>query len=123
VNDPSPEIEQWRDLEESLWSASTRFDRVYMDALLAEEFVEFGRSGRRYDRTQILEIPAEEIDADLDRFAVKVVAADVALVTYRSVVRYPGGVQHAWRASLWAWDGERWRLHFHQGTAIGQPVN
>lgn len=120
VNDHSPEMEQMRELEESLWMASTRFDRQYMDVVLADEFVEFGRSGRRYDRSEILDTPAQEIDADLADFTLRVIAPGAVLVTYRSVARYPSGEEHAWRASLWVWDGNRWRLHFHQGTAIGQ---
>ena len=45
--------QELRGLEESLWRAETRFDRKYMDAVLAPDFAEFGRSGRRYDRDAI----------------------------------------------------------------------
>jgi hypothetical protein len=35
-------------LEEELWREETRFDIRRMDEVLAEDFVEFGRSGRFY---------------------------------------------------------------------------
>ena len=41
-------------LEESLWRTETRFDIELMDRTLAADFVEFGRSGRRYDREGVL---------------------------------------------------------------------
>ena len=39
-------------LEEELWREETRFDIRRMDEVLAEDFFEFGRSGRFYGRRQ-----------------------------------------------------------------------
>jgi hypothetical protein len=40
----SPIEEQLKKLEESLWKEATRFNRAYMDSILSEDFIEFGRS-------------------------------------------------------------------------------
>ena len=52
-------------LEEGLWRADVRFDRKHMDAILAPDFFEFGRSGRIYRREDTLDIPAQPILARL----------------------------------------------------------
>jgi hypothetical protein len=61
--------DQLRRLEESLWHAETRFDRDYMNKVLAPDFLEFGRSGRVHRREDILEdildVPAQPIHATL----------------------------------------------------------
>ena len=106
-----------RNLEESLWRAETRFDRQYMDKVLAHDFLEFGRSGRRYDRAAILALAGESLNARLTELSATLVSPDVALVTYISEVTSEG-VQRANRSSLWVHDGNAWRLRFHQGTPI-----
>ncbi len=40
------DIETLTRLEESLWRAETRYDPVLMDRIFADDFFEFGRSGR-----------------------------------------------------------------------------
>jgi hypothetical protein len=85
-------------------------------SLIAADFVEFGRSGRIWDRDSIrslLEGPAVEstsIDFVADRFEVAELLDGVALVTYRS--------PRVNRSSIWLRRGGRWQLRFHQGTAV-----
>ena len=112
-----PDLTALRELEEALWRAETRFDRRFMDATLAPDFEEFGRSGRRYSRADVLETPEQPIDAalPLEGFVARLVGGNVAIVTYISEVRYDRG-ERANRTSIWRWDGERWVLEFHQGT-------
>lgn len=112
-------IDDLAQLEASLWQAETRFDRTYMEGVLADDFVEFGRSGRRYDRAQALAAEGQRIDArlPLEDFTVSLVSVDVALVTYISEVRYDE-VLRANRSSVWVREEGRWRLRFHQGTPI-----
>jgi len=109
--------QQLSSLEESLWRAETRFDRQYMDAVLAADFTEFGRSGRRYDRNAILAMAGDSIDARLQDLAVSLVAPSVALVTYVSEVDHDG-VQRANRSSVWVHRDGAWQLRFHQGTSV-----
>ncbi len=104
------------ELEWSLWSSGPRSDVGYLDRVLAEDFLEFGRSGRTYDRASIMADTPVEIDADLDDLSVRLLSQDVALVTYRSILRHRTAAQVSNRASVWRHDGDRWRLEFHQGT-------
>jgi len=107
-------------LEETLWRAETRFDPVLMDQTFSPDFVEFGRSGRRYERAEMLIDPdsKKEINAllPLSDYSVELVAADVALATYTSEVRYGDEIEVGRRSSLWVKDDGRWQLRFHQGT-------
>lgn len=108
-------------LEESLWHAATRFDRSYMDRILAADFFEFGRSGRIYDREQILSVSSQSINATfpLAKFALHPITPDVALVTYVSEVAYDT-VERANRSSIWLRTPSGWQLKFHQGTPVLQ---
>jgi ribonuclease HI len=108
-----------RDLEESLWREETRFDRAYMGSVLAPEFVEFGRSGRRYDRDAVLADEYGPIGAllPLEGFTVMLVRPDLALVTYVNE-DHADGYRRSNRMSLWDRASGRWQLLFHQGTPI-----
>lgn len=108
-----------RELEESLWRPETRFDQAYMDRILAPDFFEFGRSGRRYTREDTLTTLPHEIDArlPLENFAVHPIDSSVVLVTYVSEVRYEE-VEVGNRSSLWSKTDAGWQLRFHQGTPV-----
>ena len=112
------EAEELERLEESLWRTDTRFDREYMESILAPDFFEFGRSGRTYARDDTLSIEPSKIKAQLPLRDFKVVrlAEDVRLVTYTSEVWAEDGVELANRSSLWLRTTSGWMLKFHQGT-------
>jgi hypothetical protein len=104
-------------LEQTLWRTDTRHDRTLMDATFASDFHEFGRSGRRYSRDDLLPNgQAHEIDATLHALSITEISADIALVTYLSEQRRPTGTEWANRASLWDRTTGRWQIRFHQGT-------
>ncbi len=86
-----------------------------MEALLAEDFCEVGRSGRVYTRSQILEELAAEPERAirLENFAVVALGEAAALATYRTV----HGDAQAYRSSVWVWREGRWQMRYHQGTA------
>ena len=50
-------------LEEELWREETRFDLSRMEEVIAEDFFEFGRSGRLYQRADTLSVPSTPIEA------------------------------------------------------------
>jgi len=105
-------------LEEELWLEKTRFDRSRMEGVFADNFFEFGRSGRVYSREETLSHANTKIDAviPLDNFQVQMITGDVALVTYNSAVTYDGVTQKSRRSSLWLRTEKTWVLKFHQGT-------
>jgi hypothetical protein len=114
------DFDELRRQEESLWLTQSRFDRAYMEQALAPDFFEFGRSGRVYRREDTLNVPFQqsEIKLPLPKFAARLIAADVALVTYISEVKFTDVTETANRSSLWSRYPSGWRLRFHQGTPI-----
>ena len=105
-------------LEDSLWRAERRFDREWMEGVLAPGFFEFGRSGRVYNRDETLAMPARPIDARIEDFDVRLLGPDIAQVTYTTVETYAGEEQVANRSSLWSRTEGGWRLLFHQATPV-----
>lgn len=110
----SVELDELRDLEEAMWRAETRGDPVWMDAHLAPGFTEFGRSGRRYSREDVLDADVDEIDAvfPLPDLVLRQISDEVVLVTYRGDV--DGEQSH--RSSVWRRASGAWLMEFHQGT-------
>jgi hypothetical protein len=122
VAEPATTEEQLVELEHSLWRAETRFDRQFMERVLADDFSEFGRSGKVHTRFDTLGVTGETIQATLRDIEVDRVTEDVALVTYVGEVQQD--VLHvANRASVWVRRDGRWQLRFHQGTPLqASPV-
>ena len=110
-----------RELEEELVSPSVRRDEHRLRELLAEDFREFGASGRVYSRAEIIEALAVEAlsDISIEDFAAWEISGGVALVTYRAVKRRAGEIVASMRSSLWVLRDGRWRMVFHQGTGMG----
>jgi hypothetical protein len=85
------------------------------DGVLHPDFHETGASGRWWTRDAMLAAlaGAEATDVAIEGFEVEVLADGVVLATYETT-----GERPARRASVWARDGARWRLRFHQGTPL-----
>ena len=111
-------------LEEAMWRAETRYDPAFQHARFAADFVEFGRSGRVYDRAQILQLDAAPgpigAQLPLDALHIRLIAPDTALLTYNSHVHTGGQVAHARRSSVWSKCQGQWVMRFHQGTPYTQ---
>ncbi|UMZ09749.1 nuclear transport factor 2 family protein [Pseudomonas sp. MPFS] len=107
-------------LERRLQEADVRGDRQALDALLADDFLEFGASGGRWNKAQVLASLVQEsfIERHIEQFAVQWLAADLAQATYLCHnAAGPGRVaSSAWRSSLWRCREGRWQMLFHQGT-------
>lgn len=105
-------------LEEALWRSETRFDPDFMERVLAEDFSEFGRTGRTYTRQEIITSPSQPIDAvlPLPNFQARLLTDDIALINYNSVTTYAGIVEYGRRTSIWNRTPDGWKLRFHQGT-------
>ena len=106
--------------EEVLLDPAVRSDRTRVGELLADDFVEFGSSGRIWTRDEILDQLAGETPAPIHMadFECSLLAEDVALVTYRaSRTDNRTGIQFSsLRCSIWTKKPGGWRLRFHQGT-------
>ena len=101
-----------------LWRLELRVmagGREVLTARLHPDFVEFGKSGRVWDRKSVIEVLAHRRSSlpELSSQAIVVVDQQTRLLTY--VTSTPQGTR-ALRSSLWVLEGERWLLRFHQGT-------
>lgn len=92
-----------------------------LEDLIADDFLEIGASGRRWDRTAVVQLPSEPAvgEVALDGFAIEVLAPDVVLATYQTTSSTPGGMPlTVWRSSVWVRRDGRWQLRYHQGTPM-----
>ena len=107
-------------LESALLLPDIRRDRAQVAALLAEDFLEFGSSGRVWKREQILDLLETEDyrPPAMEDFQCHLLAEDVALVTYRTVRidAQTGNSLDVLRSSVWTRVTGEWRVRFHQGT-------
>lgn len=115
-------LAELQELEESLWRADTRFEDAVMDRILAKDFCEFGRSGRVYERTDMMVghgvTPEIEATLPLQDLRIRTLSGDIAQILYVSEVRYGTNIERANRSSIWRRTGQGWQLCFHQGTPI-----
>ena len=106
-------------LEECMWRAEKRFDMAFMEAHLAPDFFEFGRSGRTYTRAEILAGPTQSFPAQLplSNLSIRMLSPNTAQLTYCSAATFDGVVEHARLSSIWTRAEATWVMRFHQGTA------
>jgi len=111
------------ELEQELLSPQVRRSREQMDCLLAQEFVEFGSSGRIYDKQSIIRTltqPESIEDFQVEDFIMVSESDDTALVCYSCIARSADGdvIRKSNRSSLWKLIDGRWQMAFHQGTSV-----
>lgn len=113
--------------ERALLDPEVRRDRARVSALLADDFVEFGASGRVWTRCDILDLLETEkyIQPDVEALGCRQLADGVVLMTYRSARTSENGERSvSLRSSIWsresgeAGKSERWLLRFHQGSRV-----
>jgi hypothetical protein len=110
-----------RNLEESLLDPAVRRDRARVRAILAEDFLEFGSSGRVWTRNTIVELLTFEtkfVPPSIEDFQCAQLSEHVALATYRTVRTddTTGERLVSLRSSIWTRESGEWKMRFHQGT-------
>jgi hypothetical protein len=115
--------DQLRQLEEHLLNPATRRDPTLVAPLLADDFIEFGASGRVFDKASILEDLKNEPPRPaslLEDFAIRELSPAIILATYRATRFDPSGapISQSRRSSIWAHVNGQWQITFHQGTPI-----
>lgn len=86
--------------------------------LLSDDFVEFGTSGRIYNK----EMQLDSVDTKglavcpftIHHFSVQQLAPHIVHITYQTEAIDSGSRSN--RSSIWKYEHEKWRLYFHQGT-------
>jgi hypothetical protein len=107
-------------LEQLLALAGKRPTRDELERYIANDFVEYGASGRIWTKQSVIEAmrtwPVEE--REIVDFSVRTLSNSVVLVTYKSTRQgeHFGTQRTSLRASIWRQNGKSWELLFHQGT-------
>jgi hypothetical protein len=106
------------ELEQRLAQVGKKLPADEISAIIAEDFVEFGSSGKIWSRAEIIAAMSkwEAIERIVDDFRVRDLSPSLCLVTYKSSASGKPGF--SLRSSLWRKDGDGWRIIFHQGTAV-----
>jgi len=123
-----PEADHLRGLEEALLKPEVRRSADQVGRLLADDFIEFGSSGRVFDKAQVIEALKQEApDAAmgivLTDFSARQLAPEVMLVTYRTHLSGPNAQPgYKLRSSIWALLQGRWQMAFHHGTPGPTPA-
>ncbi|MFC1655681.1 DUF4440 domain-containing protein [Patescibacteria group bacterium] len=105
-----------KELEEELLKPDVRKSPERMGELLADDFFEFGASGKRYSKKEIIEIlpTLPESNLSLSDFETIELAPDTILATYRA---FNEKIQRkSLRSSIWKNIDGNWQMIFHQGT-------
>jgi hypothetical protein len=105
-------------LELELLDPAVRADTLRLDALLAEDFLEVGATGRSFGKSDVLaRLPQESgVSFSVGHMQAHLLASEVVLVTY-SAERTCQDQSHAsLRSSLWVKNTNGWQMRYHQGT-------
>lgn len=109
-------IEHIKSLELSLLDVDTRKNINKLNKLIAEEFIEFGSSGKVYTKSAILQhLPiASHREFKVSRFNTVELAVNCVLVIYQLQEKDGKSL----RSSIWKKFDSDWKMIFHQGTVI-----
>ena len=104
------------ELELSLLRPSFRKSSDELERILADDFIEFGSSGKTYNKQQVIDFLANEIQTEIavEDFSVKMLSEDIALATYKTF--HKDSQKRVLRSSVWKKTENSWVLEFHQGT-------
>ena len=108
-------------LEIALLTPEVRASAERLDELLADDFIEFGSSGRIFDKASVIALLTSEDTGEsgtVSDFRLLTGGEDTALVTYTCEVRDADGKlrRTSLRSSAWRRQNGRWQMFFHQGT-------
>jgi hypothetical protein len=115
---PDEDVQLVIDLELRLLQRQARASAEELDTLLHPDFVEFGASGRKWDRSQRTtsltggQLPGGQAAITASEITGARLADDVVHVTYVSL----RDRRRARRSSIWRRTDAGWRIYFHQGT-------
>jgi hypothetical protein len=110
------------ELETSLLTPEVRSSFEQLDALLADDFVEFGSTGLIYTKQSVLERLPKNTDTvvfNVSDFTTKRLAEDIMMANFKTE-RIINDTEKmvSLRTSLWRNNGGHWQMFFHQGTLL-----
>ena len=106
------------ELELSLLNASTRCSIEKINALVADDFYEFGSSGKIWHKPDLLKLlPLEDqVITTINDFNAVSLSSNVIIATYRLVRAGNASL----RSSIWRSENGNWQIIFHQGTPVSE---
>lgn len=110
------------ELELSLLKPEVRSSRNKLEELLTDDFIEFGSSGNKYTKQDILErLPnaTEKVEYLVSDFTVDTPSENIAIATFKTEKTTNGKEKVvSLRSSHWRKTDGHWQIFFHQGTPI-----
>jgi len=83
-----------------------------INKLIADDFIEYGRSGKTYNKNDCFEIDENHRIAEVIDFKIKELSKEVILASYKTT---ENGLV-TMRSSIWKKFGDDWKMIFHKGT-------
>jgi len=108
-------------LEQNMMNHSTRHSIKELKLLIADEFIEFGSSGKIYNKEQVIDALMNEgtKTVSVSFSDIKLLSPEAALITYTTeIIKDKNERIFALRSSVWIKTGEGWQILFHQGTPL-----
>ncbi|MEC4725872.1 nuclear transport factor 2 family protein [Shewanella sp. D64] len=113
--------QQLIELELYLLKSEVRTSAKELASLIHDDFLEFGGSGTRFGKQEILsQLPlVRSPEYCATDFELRMLAPDLAQLLYRATMIKPNEfiTRYSLRSSLWKEEEGRWQLIFHQGTS------
>lgn len=104
-------------LEELHLSGAVRKSGEALGHVLADDFFEFGSSGKVFTRQDFVD-GASPHTLTLHDWIMHPLGDQAVLTTYR--VKNHSLNRETLRSSIWTHDGTEWKLYFHQGTRVSE---
>ena len=104
-------------LEKSLSIKENKLSFSYMDNILTDDFIEFGKSGKIHSKLDNLKLCKLQVNIPsliLENFKLKNISNSAKLITYISIDTDSN--ERCNRSSIWVFQSKKWRMLFHQGT-------
>ncbi|MGE5363306.1 MAG: DUF4440 domain-containing protein [Bacteroidota bacterium] len=113
-------IQYFRDLEDQLLNQEMRRLPEQLELLISDDFIEFGSSGRTYNKHEVIDAMLKESPRLISAvdFTVTELAQGIVLVTYCAAVSdiSKATTTYSRRSSIWKNTNGNWEIVFHQGT-------
>ncbi|WP_090980823.1 DUF4440 domain-containing protein [Paenibacillus sp. CF384] len=104
-------------LEEKLLTPEVRTSEIELSKLLADNFFEFGSSGKVWSKQSGLGPNGiGTVRMSLSHFQIHPLNEEIVLTTYQ--IFNEEKMQHSLRSSIWKYEKASWQMIFHQGTPI-----
>lgn len=109
-------------LENELLRPEVRKSKEKLNELIADEFIEIGESGNKYNKQDILSALPKQTGVKfiLNDFKPIEISSGVVLVTFqleKEIVNRSEKIISL-RSSIWKLNNRKWQIVFHQGTKI-----